>query len=746
MSRHPVLRSRWWKLVGALALALLAGCNNSPWPAGAEKENTLFNSFDERSPRYLDPTASYSNPESAYTYQIYEPLYSYHYLKRPYQLIPKVAEKVVQPYFLDAHGSRLPDDAPADAIAFSVYDIRIKPGILYAPHPAFAKDAKGNYLYHHLSAEQLGDKRSPWEFEHQGTRELVAEDFVYAIKRHATTRIEAPVFAVFAEYVVGLKEYAELIKREDRKLLEGLPADLRDKPFLDFRKWPLEGAQALDKYTLRIKLKGKYPQWKYWLAMPFTAPVPWEADAFYSQPGMSDHGLSLIQWPVGTGPFMMTEFVRDRRHVMKRNPNFRGEPYPCEGMPGDKEKGLLDDCGKKMPFVDTIISTIEKEKVPRKEKFKQGYLDVPEIERPEYGVDFTNDMDNSDEVKREYTERGFKFPLSTDISNWYIGFNWLDPVVGKGDTPEQQLRNRKLRQAISIAIDWEEGYGQIFKHKGGVAAMGPIPPGLFGSREGEPGFYNPVTHKLVDGKRVRRPIEDAMKLLEEAGYPGGRDAKTGRPLVLNYDFQRAVTPEFKVENDWLVRQFAKIGIQLEVRATDFNQFQDKVLKGKHQIFWWGWLADYPDAENFLFLLYGPNAKSKSQGENTSNYENPEFDALYRQLQVLEDGPEKQRVIDRMVTILQQDSPWAWGYFPWTGLAFQQWVYNGKPSILIRDMAKYYRVDPQLRARRQAEWNEPVWWPMVLLLLGAVAMVLVGRRSYLARERATARPEPAGQAV
>jgi ABC-type transport system substrate-binding protein len=746
MSRHPVLRSRWWKLAGALALALLAGCNNSPWPAGAEKENTLFNSFDERSPRYLDPTASYSNPESAYTYQIYEPLYSYHYLKRPYQLIPKVAEKVVPPYFLDAHGNRLPDDAPADAIAFSVYDIKIKPGILYAPHPAFAKDAKGNYLYHHLSAEQLGDKRSPWEFEHQGTRELVAEDFVYAIKRHATTRIEAPVFAVFAEYVVGLKEYAELVKREDKKLLEGLPADLRDKPFLDFRKWPLEGAQVVDKYTLRIKLKGKYPQWKYWLAMPFTAPVPWEADAFYSQPGMSDHGLSLIQWPVGTGPFMMTEFVRDRRHVMKRNPNFRGEPYPCEGMPGDKEKGLLDDCGKKMPFVDTIISTIEKEKVPRKEKFKQGYLDVPEIERPEYGVDFTNDMDNSDEVKREYTERGFKFPLSTDISNWYIGFNWLDPVVGKGDTPEQQLRNRKLRQAISIAIDWEEGYGQIFKHKGGVAAMGPIPPGLFGSREAEPGFYNPVTHKLVDGKRVRRPIEDAMKLLEEAGYPGGRDAKTGRPLVLNYDFQRAVTPEFKVENDWLVRQFAKIGIQLEVRATDFNQFQDKVLKGKHQIFWWGWLADYPDAENFLFLLYGPNAKSKSQGENTSNYENPEFDALYRQLQVLEDGPEKQRVIDRMVTILQQDSPWAWGYFPWTGLAFQQWVYNGKPSILIRDMAKYYRVDPQLRARRQAEWNEPVWWPMVLLLLGAAVMVLVGRRSYLARERATARPEPAGQAA
>src|SRR5205085_2723763 len=107
------------------------------------------------------------------------------------------------------------------------------------------------------------------------------------------------------------------------------------------RKWPLEGADAPDPHLLRIRLKGKYPQWNYWMAMPFMAPIPWEADAFYSQAGMTDNGLSLNQWPVGTGPFMMTEFVRDRRHVMKRNPSFRREPYPCEGEPEDAKEGLL---------------------------------------------------------------------------------------------------------------------------------------------------------------------------------------------------------------------------------------------------------------------------------------------------------------------------------------------------------------------------------------------------------------------
>jgi len=723
----------------SLAAALLsAGCNNSPYPAGAERQNTMFYSFDERSPRYLDPVASYANPESAYTYQIYEPPYGYHYLKRPYTLIPKSAAEVAKPRYLDRDGRELPESASPDQIAESVYDVKIRPGVMFQPHPAFAKDAQGRYRYLNLTREQLGAKRSPLEFEHQGTRELVADDFVYALKRHATTRIEAPIFAIFSEYVIGLREYADLVKKEDAKLLAGLPRDVRDKPFLDFRKWPLAGSYAVDKYTWRIRIKGKYPQWSYWMAMPFLAPMAWEADAFYAQQGMSENGLSLNQWPVGTGPYMMVDFVRDRRHVLQRNPNFHGETYPCEGMPEDRAAGLLADCGKAMPFVDKLYVTIEKEKVPRKEKFKQGYFDVPEIERPEWGVDFRNDADDSDAVRKLYEERGFQFPLMTDISNWYLGFNMLDPVVGRGDTSEQRAKNRKLRQAIAIAIDWEEGYGRIFKQKGGVAAHSPVPPGLFGSREGQPGFYNPVTHKLVDGKVVRRPIEDAKKLLAEAGYPGGRDATTGKPLVLNYDFQRAPTPESKSENDWMIKQFAKLGIQLEVRATDFNQYQDKTLQGRHQIFWGGWLADYPDAENFLFLLYGPLGRSKSQGDNYSNYDNPEYDALYGRLKSLDDGPEKQAVIDKMVAIVQEDSPWCFGYFPWGGLAFQQWVHNGKPSILIRDMAKYYRIDPELRAQKQAEWNRPIVWPVALLALGFAALVWIGRRSFKARETATAR--------
>ena len=742
MRGHAIKSNRGFKagVAGLLtAAASLSGCNNSPQPDGAEKTNTLFTAFSERSPRYLDPTASYSNNETPITYQVYEPLYGYHYLKRPYTLIPKIATEVVTPKYLDKAGQPLPDDVAPELIAESVYDIPIRKGVQFAPHPAFAVDAQGRHLYHDMKPGELADKRTPFDFSGQGTRELVADDFVYALKRHATPRIVAPIYGTFAEYVIGLKDYGPLIRAEDKKLRAGLDEASLDKPFLDFRKFPLAGATALDSHTLRIRVQGKYPQWKYWLAMTFMAPVPWEADKFYAQPGMARSGLTLNVWPVGTGAYMLADYVQDRRHVLKRNPNFRGEPYPCEGMPGEKEAGLLADCGKTMPFIDTLVFNAEKESVPLKAKFVQGFLDVPEIERTEFGIEYALDMADSDRVNKAYTEKGFKLPRLSDISNWYVGFNWLDPVVGKGSTPDEQLRNRKLRQALSIAIDWEE-YSRVFPKKGGETAMGPLPGGLIGSRHGTPEGINPITHTAVNGKAVRRTLEEGKKLLADAGYPNGREEKTGRPLVLNYDYQRTPTPEIKAELDWMVKQYAKLGVQLEIRATDYNQFQDKMRKGTQQIFFWGWLADYPDPENYLFLLYGPNSKAKADGENTTNYENPEYDKRYKQLQLMDDGPAKQKVIDEMVALVQQDAIWSFGYFPFASGAYQPWVANGKPGIMVRDMARYYRLDPALRARKQAEWNQPTWWPPVLIVALLVLAVWGARRSFRQRERMNARGE------
>ena len=109
------------------------------------------------------------------------------------------------------------------------------------------------------------------------------------------------------------------------------------------------------------------------------------------------------------------------------------------------------------------------------------------------------------------------------------------------------------------------------------------------------------------------------------------------------------------------------------------------------------------------------------------------------MQTLEAGPEKQKLIDQMVNIVRDDAPWSWGYWPYVALAFQPWTHNGTPSILVRDLAKYYRIDPALRVARQAEWNQPVRWPLAVIAAVLLALLALAWRSYRARQRATARP-------
>ncbi len=725
---------RWLIATGmGLAGLLLAACNNSPWPDGAAQANALYTAVLEASPKHLDPTASYWANDTPYTYQVYEPLYGYHYLLRPFKLVPKAAQVVAAPRYLDKNGHVLPADAPGEQVAESVYDIPIKPGVRYQPHPAFARDASGALRYHALRPGELGERTSPLQFEHSGTRELVADDFVYAFKRHATTRIVAPIFGLFSEHVIGLKDYGKRIKAEDAQLLRGLPEASPDKPFLDLRRWPLVGVSAPEKHLLRIRLQGKYPQWSYWLATTFAAPIPWEADSFYAQPGMAARGLSLDRWPIGTGPYMMTEFIQDRRHVMQRNPHYRGEPYPCEGMPGDREAGLLDDCGKPTPFIDTLVSTVEHENLSIKAKFRQGYFDTEVFERSDAGMDYLIDMLDSAEARARYQAQGFRLAKVADVASWTLGFNMLDPVIGQGDSPARAERNRKLRQAISIAMDWEE-FSTVFPRQAGDVAMSPLPAGIFGSRHGQAGDFNPVTHRLQDGRVQRRGLAEAKRLMVEAGYPDGRDATTGQPLVLNYDYYALASPERKPEIDWVVRQFAKIDIQLEVRATDNNQFQEKVRHGKHQVFWMGWNADYPDAENFLFLLYGPNGKTRAEGENVANYQNPDFDRLFAQMQLTDDGPAKQALIDQLVALVREDAPWSLGYFPYSSAAVQHWVHNSRSATLIKDQGRYLRLDTAERVRQQAAWNRPLWWPVGVAALALVTLALALRAQWRARQR------------
>jgi ABC-type transport system substrate-binding protein len=724
-----------WRLLAAASA--LAGCGvvNEPVSPRELAQNLLFTSFQE-TPKHLDSVASYSTNETPWTYVIYEPPLHYHYLKRPYELEPRTLIEMPTTTYIDKAGKPLRANAPAAEIIESIVELRIKPGILYQPHPAFARDLQGNLLYHALKPADLAGKASPADFPASGTRELVAADYAYAIRRMATPRIQSPAFGFLSDYIVGFKQYGEQIRQANEAAKSGRSAReagvFGDLPWLDFRAYDLPGVQVVDQSTLRIRLKGKYPQFKYWLAMTFFAPTAWEVDAFYSQPGMKARNLTLDTWPVGTGPFMLTEYVPNHRMALRRNPNYRGEPYPCDGEAEDRAKGLLEDCGKRTPFLDGMVSIAEKEGSPMNTKFFQGYYDVPQFERGEPGTGYIVSIEDGTGYARELVERRIQLPNTLQVGLWYFGFNWLDPVVGAGATPQEAERNRKLRQALAIAFDFEE-YVAIFEDNRAVPNMGPVVGGLFGA---DAVRYNPVVYDWIDGKPRRKPLEAAKKLLAEAGYPNGRDAATGKPLVINYEAQ-GVGPGYKSRVDWTVKQYAKLNIQLEVRSTDYNRFQDKMRKGAAQMFFWGWQADYPDPENFLFLLYGPNSKVKADGENVANYRNPEFDRLFERMKDLDDTEERRALIKRMTEIAQHDAVWLWGWTDEFSGAYHQWLANGKPSNIIRDQLQYLRVDPQLRVRLVELWNPAKPWPLIALAALIVALVWPAWRAWIRRQNATA---------
>lgn len=699
-------------LLLVLAAFLAAGCGevwNNPYPSRDGGKNILYSAFTDR-PKHLDPVQSYSSDEIVFTAQIYQPPLQYHYLKRPYEVIPATAAEVPKPRYLDAQGRPLPEGADASRIAFSEYVIRIRPGILYQPHPAFAEQPAGL-----AGIDTLAD------FPHRGTRELVADDYVYAIKRLAHPRLHSPILGLMSEYIDGLDDFAGELGKAVSAEKEG---------WLDLRQYPLAGVTVVDRHTYRIRVKGKYPQFIYWLTMPFFAPMPWEADRFHSQPGMAEKNLTLDWYPVGTGPYMLTENNPNARMVLERNPNFGGEAYPCEGEAGDEVDGLLADCGQPLPFIDKAVFTREKEQIPYWNKFLQGYYDASGIASDSFDqavqVGAGGEAALSDAMQRQ----GIRLSTSVATTTFYMGFNMLDPVVGG---PSE--RARKLRQAISLAIDQEE-FISIFMNGRGQPAQGPIPPGIFGFRAGEAGI-NREMYDWADGAPRRKSIADARRLLTEAGYPNGRDEKTGQPLVINLDTTAGGVGD-KSRIDWLNKQFQKISVQLVVRSTDYNRFQEKVRKGAAQLFYWGWNADYPDPENFLFLLYGPQGRVKHVGENSANYANPEYDRLFEQMRAMENGPERQAIIDRMLLILRHDAPWVWGFHPNDYTLRHAWLANRKPTKVGNNTLKYQRIDAVLRERRRAEWNRPVLWPLGLIALALAASAAPAIVGWRRREQSRGR--------
>lgn len=573
------------------ASLIIGGCKGAA-PAEDSNEIVLYSALAAKI-RGLDTGDIGDTMSSAVASQIFECLYQYHYLKRPYELVPQLA-----------------DGMPSVSGDGLVYTIRIKKGVYFAKDDCFA-GGRG--------------------------RELKAGDFVFAWKRIADIKYLSRNWWIFDGKVAGLDEFREYTKT------------CKKASDVDYSK-TVEGLQTPDDYTIVIRLKKPWPQIVYLLAHLPTAAVAKEAVDYY--------GRDIINHPVGTGPFRLTKWNKGSFIELVRNADFHGEAYPSQGEPADSANGYLADAGRPLPIADRVVIMIVQEDPPRWFLFLQGKIGVAGIPKD----NFNEAIDQRGGLTAEMEKKGIRLKVFRDPSTYWLGFNMEDKVIGT---------NKPLRQAISCAVDREK-YIELFMNGRGDIAYGFIPPLMKD--------YNPkikdISGNVYDPQRARELVKEAQKVYG-GKLPRLKMSMGGADVVV------------RQEGQFLKRCFTDAGLDIEIDYMDWPTFQQKVSTKSAQIFALGWVADYPDAENFLQLFYSRNA---SPGPNNFNYSNAEFDRIFEQVSVMPDGPQRMELYRRAEQIVVEDCP---AVFLLHGVGYvlhHSWVHNFKPHVFAYGLSKYITID------------------------------------------------------
>ena len=628
---------KWFYIISLVIVALLAA---SPFvlldeqPRGRFAGKVVWYNVYIAKVKSIDPATCGDTTSSSMQGNVFDGLYTYHYLKRPLEVITQLA-------------ADLPKVSP-DGL---VYTIQLRKDIDYAANPCFGIDESGR----------------------PKTRSMRAEDFVLAFKRIADSHLTTTLSLAFVhDKIVGLKEYRE----STRTYQKG--------DFTRYDQEDLPGVKAVDPHTLEIRLTRPFPQLLYVLAMHVYAPVPREVIEYYlaTEPDGAggrrpiamnerDPEIRTIEAMVGTGPYQMTEWVKGSRIVFERNEYFREEFYPSQGAPGDAEAGLLKDAGVKIPIVDVRHLTFVAENNPAWMLFLTKQRDAGRIPRDA----FASVISPSRDLTEQWRKRGIRLVKSTYPVIYWLAFNMEDPILGK---------SKSLRQALCLAFDVETYIDVIYNGRG-IRAVNTLPHDFKGHQEAGPSPY-----ARLDLDLARTKAEQARKELVAAGIiqPGDDIPE----LTLDMP---GTDEHFRRVGEFAQTQFEQIGVRLKIEMNDWPTLQKKVHNKQTQIYAMGWQADYPDAENFLQLYYSPNI---DRGTNNTNYKNAEFDRLFKQAEVITKEQERVPLYVEMVRLLNEDCPVLLLTEPIMFALLYDWVSNYKPHPIGYGLGKYTRIDIAARRK------------------------------------------------
>jgi len=518
---------------------------------------------------------------------------------------------------------------------FKTFTIRIRPGIYFADDPAF----KGK------------------------KRELVAEDYVYSLKRHYDPRWKSGnLYILENAKILGLSELR-------RKALD------EKKPF-DYDT-PVEGLRTLDRYTFQIKLAEPAPRFilSNFTDGSFTGAVAREVVEAY--------GDKIGEHPVGTGPYVLADWKRSSRIVLAKNPNFREVLYDENPPEGDSPEAKRLQAiaqqfkGKRLPLVDEVRISIIEENQPRWLAFLNEEHDLLE----EMPADFANTIMPNNQLAPNLAKKGLqavRYPRA-DVAVSYFAME--NPVVG-GYEPHKVA----LRRAISLAVDVDREI-RLVRRGQAIPAQGPIAPEVFG--------YDPKLKTEMSDHSYGR----AKALLDLHGYvdrngDGWREQPDGSPLVLEYSTQPDQQSRALIEQ-WN-RNMREIGIRITFKTAKWPENLKSSRGGQLMMWGVGWSAGQPDGDTFLALGYGPN---KGQA-NHARFDLPAFNKLYEQQRAMPDSPERKAVMQDAARLMVAYMPYkVHVHRVFTDIA-QPWVTGYHRNIFIRDFWKYVDIDLQVQAQRR----------------------------------------------
>jgi ABC-type transport system substrate-binding protein len=507
------------------------------------------------------------------------------------------------------------------------YTLTLRQGVYFTPDAAF--------------------KGSP-----DNRRELTAADYVYTIKRFLDPKNRSPYAFLFEGKIVGLDKLAADAKKSGR---------------FDYDA-PVAGLETPDRYTLRIRLNETDFNFSHVLGFSMVGAVAREAIEAY--------GDDTNAHPVGSGPYCLKQYTRSSKIVLEKNPGFRHLPWHAEpgSDPGDREIAARM-LGRKIPQIDQVEISVMDESQSRWLAFQRRETDI-EYQLEELAPKF---MTMDGRLKPEYENRGIRMNRSVDAEIIYLFLNTQEKIGDEpnplgGFTPEKIA----LRRAVAMAYNVDEQI-RIIRKGQAIRAHYPIPPGVAGH---EPQYRNSIAYD----PRL------ANALLDKFGYQRGADGYRRQPdgklLILKY--YSSPSERDRQFDELMKRSLDAIGVRVEIYKDRFAELIKLANQCRLMMKHAAWIADYPDGDNFMQLLYGPNTGQT----NSACYRSPAFDARYEKSRQLPDGPKRNQLYREMTRQMEADTAWLLTDSRYRNVLLQPYVVGYKKSAVNAAEWPYMDMEPR----------------------------------------------------